>query len=58
MHQIEDWDIIQISARAGKYGDWMDLVYKLTTEFTEENPDQGISSSDINHMVYNYVRSL
>ncbi len=55
---MQDWDQIQEDARKGKYGDWQQLRRKLTDEQSEQYPDQGISSSDINHMVYNYVRGL
>lgn len=53
-----EWDAIQNEARAGVWGDYWEMRRQLADEFSSEYPDQGISSSDMNHMVYQHVKSL
>lgn len=54
---MDKWNRIQKDARDGKWGDWQDLRHALCERASERNPDEGIGSSDINHMVYGLVSS-
>lgn len=48
----EAWDRIQTAARAGKYGDYQTLRRTLCDAHAEAYPDEGIGSSDVNHMIF------
>jgi hypothetical protein len=46
------WNRIQQDARAGKWGNFNVIRSMLCEEAARENPDDGIGSSDVNHMVF------
>jgi hypothetical protein len=46
------WNRIQQDARDGKWGDFNMIRHLLCERAAAENPDEGIGSSDINHMVF------
>jgi hypothetical protein len=49
---MQKWNRIQSDARSGKWGDFNELRRALCDRHSDEHPDDGISSSDVNHMVY------
>lgn len=52
----DDWKQTQNDLRAGVYGPWEIVRSMLCAEASERYPDQGISSSDVNHMVYGWAK--
>jgi hypothetical protein len=48
----EAWDRIQTDARNGKWGDFSDLRRALCDRHAEQHPDDGIGTSDVNHMIF------
>jgi hypothetical protein len=53
---MTEWNRIQDAARAGKWGDFSELRHALCERAAERNPDEGIGSSDVNHMIYGMFR--
>ena len=49
------WERIQKDARAGKWGEFNFLRTLLVERASRENPDEGIGTSDINHMIFGLV---
>jgi len=50
--------MIQKLARDGVFGDFNELRRELCDEQSAAHPDCGISSSDVNHMVYSHIKML
>lgn len=55
--QEDDWATTQRELREGDHGDWDAIRVALCEEHSENYPDDGISSSDMNHMAYGAVKS-
>jgi|HubBroStandDraft_6_1064221.scaffolds.fasta_scaffold00174_24 hypothetical protein len=55
--EATEWDTVQRDLRAGVYGDWQTIRHGLCTREARRNPDQGISTSDVNHMAFGWVKS-
>lgn len=47
-----NWSVVQEQLRAGRYGTWEKVRDDVCRESSERWPDDGISSSDVNHMAY------
>jgi hypothetical protein len=54
---MDDWKLIQDNLAAGLYGDYQMLRRQVGAELSAAYPDQGISSSDYNHVLYGKVKS-
>lgn len=52
-----EWDVIQHSLHEGDYGDWDKIRSLLAAEHSAHYPDDGISSSDMNHMAFGAAKS-
>lgn len=52
-----DWDEVQENLRNDVYGAWHNIRSYIAEKWSEENPGEGIGSSDFNHIAYDMVKS-
>lgn len=51
----KDWDTVQTGLRDGSYGDWPAIRQWISERWSEDNPDEGLGTSDVNHIAFGMV---
>lgn len=53
---MDDWKQVQDDLRNGVYGAWGSIRHEIAEEFALESPGHGLTSSDISHIAYGWVK--
>jgi hypothetical protein len=57
LQPIDDWPRVQNELRAGVYGEWPEIRDQIAVYFAALAPGEGLGSSDVNHIAYEWVKS-